>query len=186
MEGYVATIGMFDGVHKGHQFVLRQVVACAQQHGLYPLCITFDHSPRCEQMLTPLNEKLRLIRLTGIEHIEVLHFTEALKQLTAREFMEQMLLKQLHVKMLLTGYDNRFGHNRNEGFDDYVRYGHELGIEVRALPAEGTVSSSHVRKLLQEGLVSEAAECLGPPIASVVLSPTESTSARGLAFPQPT
>lgn len=163
MEGYVATIGMFDGVHKGHQFVLRQVVACAQQHGLYPLCITFDHSPRCEQMLTPLNEKLRLIRLTGIEHIEVLHFTEALKQLTAREFMEQMLLKQLHVKMLLTGYDNRFGHNRNEGFDDYVRYGHELGIEVRALPAEGTVSSSHVRKLLQEGLVSEAAECLGHP-----------------------
>ena len=161
MEGYVATIGMFDGVHKGHQFVLRQVVACAQQHRLYPLCITFDHSPRCEQMLTPLNEKLRLIRLTGIEHIEVLHFTEALKQLTAREFMEQMLLKQLHVKMLLTGYDNRFGHNRNEGFDDYVRYGHELGIEVRALPAEGTVSSSHVRKLLQEGLVSEAAECLG-------------------------
>ena len=163
MEGYVASIGMFDGVHKGHQFVLRQVVACAQQHGLYPLCITFDHSPRCEQMLTPLNEKLRLIRLTGIEHIEVLHFTEALKQLTAREFMEQMLLKQLHVKMLLTGYDNRFGHNRNEGFDDYVRYGHELGIEVRALPAEGTVSSSHVRKLLQEGLVSEAAECLGHP-----------------------
>ena len=181
MEGYVATIGMFDGVHKGHQFVLRQVVACAQQHRLYPLCITFDHSPRCEQMLTPLNEKLRLIRprceqmltplneklrlirLTGIEHIEVLHFTEALKQLTAREFMEQMLLKQLHVKMLLTGYDNRFGHNRNEGFDDYVRYGHELGIEVRALPAEGTVSSSHVRKLLQEGLVSEAAECLGHP-----------------------
>ena len=183
MEGYVATIGMFDGVHKGHQFVLRQVVACAQQHGLYPLCITFDHSPRCEQMLTPLNEKLRLIRLTGIEHIEVLHFTEALKQLTAREFMEQMLLKQLHVKMLLTGYDNRFGHNRNEGFDDYVRYGHELGIEVRALPAEGTVSSSHVRKLLQEGLVSEAAECLGHPYRISGIVTHGEHIGTGLGFP---
>lgn len=183
MNRYVATIGMFDGVHKGHQFVLRQVVSCAQQHGLHSLCITFDHSPRCELMLTSLDEKLRLIRLTGIEHIEVLPFTEALKQLTAREFMEQVLQTQLHVKMLLTGYDNRFGHNRNEGFDDYVRYGHELGIEVRALPAEGSVSSSHVRKLLQEGQVSEAAVCLGHPYRLSGIVTHGEHIGTGLGFP---
>lgn len=114
-------------------------------------------------MLTPLDEKLQLIRQTGIDTIEVLHFTKALKQLTAREFMEQELLQKLNVKVLLTGYDNRFGHNREEGFDDYVRYGEELGIKVLALPAKGSISSSHIRQLVAQGYVSEAAECLGHP-----------------------
>ena len=76
------------------------------------------------------------------------------------------------MKVLLTGYDNRFGHNREEGFDDYVRYGRELGIEVLQLPPApphgmavrgGTISSSLIRKLLKEGAVSEASEALGYP-----------------------
>lgn len=164
----VATIGMFDGVHQGHQFVLQHVVQQARERGLQSLCITFDHSPRQEQVLTPLDEKLRLIRQTGIDHIQVLAFTPELKSLTAREFMEQVLKAQLHVSVLLTGYDNRFGHNRKEGFDDYVRYGHELGIEVVALPpltqhpsSITQVSSSAIRQLLTEGQVEEAAVCMG-------------------------
>ena len=172
MAGFVATIGMFDGVHLGHQFVLRQVVDQAHELGLQPLCITFDQSPRQEQVLTPLDEKVRLIRQTGIDRVEVLAFTEALKALTAREFMEQVLRDQLDVRVLLTGYDNRFGHNREEGFDDYVRYGQELGIEVRCLPPltgnqpslnAQHVSSSYIRLLLLEGQVREAAQCLGHP-----------------------
>lgn len=168
MGGYVATIGMFDGVHQGHQFVLQHVVQQARERGLQSLCITFDHSPRQEQVLTPLDEKLRLIRQTGIDHIEVLAFTPELKSLTARQFMEQVLKAQLHVSVLLTGYDNRFGHNREEGFNDYVRYGHELGIEVIALPPliqqsspNTQVSSSVIRQLLTEGQVEEAAACMG-------------------------
>ncbi len=161
--GYVATIGMFDGVHRGHQFVLQQVIDCASKCGLKPLCITFDHSPRAEQVLTPLDEKLRLIRQTGIERCEVLQFTPALKVLTAREFMERELKDRLGVCVLLTGYDNRFGHNREEGFEDYVRYGKELGIEVRGLPAKGQVSSSYIRQQLLSGDVSGAAECFGHP-----------------------
>ena len=172
MEGFVATIGMFDGVHLGHQFVLRQMVNLAHEQGLQPLCITFDHSPRQEQVLTPLDEKVRLIRLTGIDRVEVLAFTETLKVLTAREFMEQVLRDQMGVRVLLTGYDNRFGHNREEGFDDYVRYGQELGIEVRCLPpltddqpslSVQHVSSSYIRQLLSEGEVAEAAVCMGHP-----------------------
>ena len=176
MEGFVATIGMFDGVHLGHQFVLRQMVDLAREQGLQPLCITFDHSPRQEQVLTPLDEKIRLIRQMGIDRVEVLAFTEDLKILTARDFMEKVLRDQMNVRVLLTGYDNRFGHNREEGFDDYVRYGHELGIEVVSLPpapgltpnpspkGEGNVvSSSYIRQLLSEGQVAEAAQCLGHP-----------------------
>lgn len=164
-----ATIGMFDGVHRGHQFVIRQLQEQAQRHGLQPLVITFDRSPRQEQVLTPLAEKLRLIRETGIEHTEVLRFTPELKALSAREFMEQELGRRLGVRLLLTGYDNRFGRrppsstgaSHEEGFDDYVRYGRELGIEVMGLPAEGNVSSSLIRELLTTGHVAEAADCLG-------------------------
>ena len=160
---------MFDGVHLGHQFVLQQTIDLARESGLQPLCITFDHSPRQEQVLTPLDEKVRLIRQMGIDRVEVLAFTAELKSLTARQFMEQVLRNQMNVRVLLTGYDNRFGRNREEGFDDYVRYGRELGIEVVSLPPapsegrEGVVSSSYIRQLLLEGQVAEAAQCLGHP-----------------------
>ncbi|MDE6003406.1 MAG: riboflavin biosynthesis protein RibF [Prevotella sp.] len=163
MAGYVATIGMFDGVHRGHQFVLQHVIQTARERGLQPMVITFDHSTRRDQLLTTLDEKLTLIQQTGIERIEVLPFTAELKQLTAHQFMQRGLKERLDVKVLLTGYDNRFGHNREEGFNDYVRYGHELGIEVLQLPAEGQVSSSLIRQLLLKGQVAEAAEALGHP-----------------------
>ena len=161
--GYVATIGMFDGVHRGHQFVLRQVVEEAHRRGLHSMAITFDRSLRGEPVLTPLEEKLLLLSKTGLDHVEVLPFTEELRCMTARQFMGQVLREQLHVEVLLTGYDNRFGYNRQEGFDDYVSYGRELGISVLQLPAEGRVSSSLIRRQLQEGQVSQAASLLGYP-----------------------
>ena len=159
--GYVATIGMFDGVHCGHQFVLQHVVDEARQRGLQSMAITFDKSS--PQTLTPLDQKRLLLTKTGIDRIEVLTFNDALKQMTAREFMQQELRDRLGVKVLLTGYDNRFGHNRTEGFDDYVRYGQELGIEVLQLPQEGEISSSIIRQLVAEGAISKANQLLGNP-----------------------
>lgn len=81
-------------------------------------------------MLTTLNTKLRLLHETGVDCVEVLHFTRQLAALSARQFMAQVLKERLGVTTLVIGYDHRFGHNRAEGFDDYVRYGKELGIEV--------------------------------------------------------
>ena len=159
--GYVATIGMFDGVHRGHQFVLQHVVDEARQRGLQSMAITFDKSG--PQTLTPLDQKRLLLTKTGIDRIEVLTFNDALKQMTAHEFMQQELRDRLGVKVLLTGYDNRFGHNRTEGFDDYVRYGQELGIEVLQLPQEGEISSSIIRQLVAEGAISKANQLLGNP-----------------------
>ena len=173
MTGYVATIGMFDGVHLGHQFVLHHVVETAREQGLQSMVITFDQTMHRDQVLTPLDAKRLLLSKTGVDRIEVLQFTDELRQMTAREFMQQVLKEQLDVKILLTGYDNRFGHNRVEGFDDYMRYGKEMGIEVRCLPpapshgmgmGEGaTVSSSYIRRLLAEGHVGKAFEGLGYP-----------------------
>jgi riboflavin kinase/FMN adenylyltransferase len=173
MTGYVATIGMFDGVHLGHQFVLRHVVDTARETGLQSMAITFDQTMRRDQVLTSLSAKRLLLSKTGVNRIEVLQFTDELRQMTAREFMERVLKEQLNVKILLTGYDNRFGHDRKEGFADYVKYGQELGIEVRALPpapsngmgmGEGpTISSSYIRRLLADGHVGKASEGLGYP-----------------------
>ena len=165
MNGYAATIGMFDGVHLGHQFVLRQLTELARERGLLSLVLTFDRSPRGEAVLTPLAEKVRLIGQAGIDRVEALGFTPQLKAMTARQFMEWMH-RELGVATLLTGYDNRFGHNREEGFDDYVRHGHEIGMEVvPGRPLETCAglrpSSSAVRQCLQAGRVEQARELLG-------------------------
>lgn len=161
--GYVATIGMFDGVHLGHQYVLQQVMQTARERGMQSMAITFDHTLRKEPLLTTLDDKLSLLQRLGIDRIEVLAFTNALKQMTAREFMQQVLKEKLDVRVLLIGYDNRFGRGRSEGFDDYLCYGREMGIDVIQLSAQGTVCSSLIRQQLKEGRVAEAAELLGHP-----------------------
>lgn len=164
IKKYVATIGTFDGVHRGHQFVLRQLVERASEHDLLPLVVTFDRSPRQQQVLTPLDEKLRLIRHAGISRIEVLPFTPELKSLTAWQFMEDILHRQFGVQELLIGYDNHFGHrtaDSAEGFSDYADYGRRLGIAVIGLPPEGSVSSSVVRRQLLDGDVRSAAKSMG-------------------------
>lgn len=168
----VATIGMFDGVHEGHRFVLRHICDYAKERQLASCVITFDKHPRevvqadwHPQLLTTFEERVRLLEETGIDRCVVLTFTQEVAALSAYDFMT-LMAEQLGVKMLMIGYDNRFGHNRKETFEDYVRYGEEIGVEVKGLPPlsrQLTVSSSAIRMLLQNGDVREAAACLTYP-----------------------
>ena len=171
---YCATIGFFDGVHRGHQYMIDSLTAAAHTRGKQSLVITFDQHPRqvvhssyVPQLITTTEEKTTLLHATSADRIEVLHFDAELAKLSAYEFMHNVLHKRYGVTMLLTGYDNRFGHNRSEGFDDYVRYGKEIGIEVaQNLPIDidgMRVSSSLIRRLLAEGNITEANHCLGRP-----------------------
>ena len=157
----VATIGVFDGVHLGHQLVISKVLEQARQRRLVSTVITFDRSPRevldpsfRPQLLTTLEEKSDIIASLGVDQLVVLPFTREMASLSAWDFMQQVLSDQLHVKVLFTGYDNRFGHDRTEGFDDYVRYGEQLGMQVLRGDVElmdgGSlaVSSSEIRRLL--------------------------------------
>lgn len=173
-SSYAATIGFFDGVHQGHRFLIDRLCRIARERGMRSMVITFARHPRQvlqtdwqPQLLSTLDEKRELLRQTGVDRVEVLQFDVAMSELSAHDFMQQVLKERLGVELLLTGYDNRFGHNRAEGFDDYVNYGRELGIEVMAgepLAVKDTnVSSSRIRKLLQEGDVADAALCLGYP-----------------------
>ncbi len=172
MPELVATIGFFDGVHRGHRFLIDRVIEEAQRSGMSSAVITFDRHPRevlqtdyQPDLLSTLDEKLLLLSKTHVDNTVVLHFDASLAALTAHDFMRDVLQGQLKVRKLIIGYDNRFGHNSSEGFDDYVRYGKELGIEViRAdafLPDDVRVSSSVIRTCLREGRVEEANRLLG-------------------------
>lgn len=172
MPELVATIGFFDSVHRGHRFLIDRVIEEAQQSGMSSAVITFDRHPRevlqtdyQPDLLSTLDEKLLLLSKTHVDNTVVLHFDASLAALTAHDFMRDVLQRQLKVRKLIIGYDNRFGHNRSEGFDDYVRYGKELGIEViRAdafLPDDIRVSSSVIRTCLREGRVEDANRLLG-------------------------
>ena len=174
----VATIGMFDGVHRGHQLLIGMVTEKARRLGMASTVITFDRSPRQvldptfhPQLLTTLQEKEEAIKTLGVDELVVLPFNRETASLSAQAFMHEILSEKLGVKMLITGYDNRFGHREagsQEGFEDYVRYGQALGIDVLKgdvqLTANGSrpLSSSVVRRLLmEEGCADKMPQCLG-------------------------
>ena len=157
MPPCVATIGFFDGVHRGHRYLIDGLKArAASVEGMQSTVITFDSHPRLvlhqdyrPRLLNTAAEKVERLSLTGVDNCVVLHFDEKMASLSAREFIQTVLHGRLNVRTLVIGYDNRFGRNRSEGFDDYVRYGRETGIDVvhaDAFTLNGVqVSSSVVR-----------------------------------------
>ena len=190
----VATIGFFDGVHRGHRFLISQVCEQAKAEGREAMVITFDRHPRQvlqddyqPALLTTTDEKLQLLEETGIDTVAVLHFDRVMASLSARDFMEQVLLGRLNVRTLVTGYDNRFGRGRTENFNDYVRYGQELGIRVvqsEAFMLGGEhVSSSLVRSALLRSDVAHAARCLGRPYVLTGRVVSGHQEGRKLGFP---
>ena len=168
----IATIGFFDGVHIGHCHLINMLKKVASERGVESCVITFDRHPRqvvqpewCPEMLTTLEEKTQLLEATGIDRCEVLHFDREMANQSAHDFMQHTLKEKMGVSILVTGYDNRFGHNRSEGFEDYVRYGKEIGIEVikgeELTDGSNNVSSSSIRRMLKEGRIENATRCLG-------------------------
>jgi riboflavin kinase/FMN adenylyltransferase len=172
-----ATIGVFDGVHDGHQLIIKQMMDDARYYGYKSMVITFDRLPRelfdaCfkPQLLTTLSEKKQLLSALGVDYVVVLPFTMELAQLSARDFMQQVLMLRLNVKTLRLGYDNRFGRGRAEGFEEYESYGREIDMKVyRGIPLVSMkyvkpVSSSLIRRLIAEdGNVNAAADMLTRP-----------------------
>ena len=158
-----ATIGVFDGVHAGHRQVIKRLISDAEFCHLASMVITFDRQPRQlfdpmfrPQLLTTLEEKEQEIERLGVDFLVVLPFTKEIASLSARDFMAQILKEHLNVRLLQIGYDNRFGRDRMEGIDDYVRYGQELGIRVlRGIELSFekynfAVCSSNIRSLLAD------------------------------------
>jgi riboflavin kinase/FMN adenylyltransferase len=174
VEGLAATIGFFDGVHLGHRFLIREMAEAARRRGLPSAVITFSRHPRMvlqadyqPKLLNSFDEKLAHLATTGVDYCIVLDFTIELSQLTAEAFITSVLSRQWKVKALFIGYDHRFGRDRADGFEQYVRYAAACGMEVveasRFTAGEVAVSSSEVRKQLALGRVEAAAQLLTYP-----------------------
>ena len=171
-DSLVATIGFFDGVHPGHRYLLQEMRKMAGERGLSSAVITFTTHPRVvlqadyqPKLLNSFDERLEQLSKAGIDYVFILDFTQSMAAISAESFITGILHEKLHIKTLLIGYDHRFGRSRSEGFEHYVVYGRECGMEIiEASPySDGgvVVSSSVVRRLIERGEVAEAAGLLG-------------------------
>ncbi len=167
----VLTIGTFDGVHKGHQAILKDVVLQAQQSGGESILITFEPHPRkliypdqSLQLLTTLEERIQLIQQTGIDHVVVVPFDKAFSSLTASAYIRDFLVEKFHPKAIVIGYDHRFGHDRTGDLILLKSFGEIYEFTVYELPAQkiedAAVSSTKIRKALLAGQVEMAQSML--------------------------
>ncbi len=172
-EGCAVTIGAFDGVHLGHQALLRLVRERASERGLRTALVTFDRHPAqvvrpesAPRLLTSLPQQLELLEATGLVDVAlVLHFDEERREESAEDFVTEILVDCLRTRLVVVGADFHFGNQRRGNVALLSRLGAEFGFDVEglALVAEEDVvySSTLVRRLLAEGDVERAAELLG-------------------------
>jgi riboflavin kinase/FMN adenylyltransferase len=169
----VVTIGAYDGVHLGHQHVIRTVRAMAAERGLASAVVTFDRHPAtivrpesAPKLLTDLDQKLELLAAAGVDCSLVLRFDEARSREPAEDFVTTVLAEQLGARAVVVGQDFHFGHGRRGDVALLRRMGAELGFEVHGLDLVGNdsgfpVSSTRIRQHLAAGDVAGAATLLG-------------------------
>ena len=171
----IATTGFFDGVHSGHRLVIERLVSLARERGDESLVVTFWPHPRAVlqdgarelRLLNSLEEKKELLRSLGVDRIEVLDFTRSFAALTAEQYLRDVLRSRFGVTTLLMGYDNRLGSDRLTA-SSLMPIAASMGIELIELEPFGmgkhpqtNISSTVIRKALEEGKVEEANEMLG-------------------------
>jgi riboflavin kinase / FMN adenylyltransferase len=170
----VVTIGTFDGVHHGHLEVIRQLQAEAENVGGESCIFTFFPHPRLVlnpeinlNLLNTNDEKVKLLEQSGIQNLVIFPFTRSFSQLTAKEFIAEILVEKMNARTLIVGYDHHFGHDRISDLQKLQEYAQPYGIEVKRLQAYSlhnlNVSSTKVRHALEVGKLPLANALLGYP-----------------------
>ncbi len=171
------TIGVFDGVHRGHQALLARVAEEAAARGLVPGAITFDRHPTAvvrpessrPRLLSTLSQRVALLREHGMEFVLVLPFTLKLSRMAAEEFAVKVLLEAVSARVIVVGSNFRFGHRAAGDARLIAELARPRGVDVVAVPLDGdhgdAVSSTRVRTALAEGDVETTARLLGRPYA---------------------
>ena len=168
----IVTLGTFDGVHLGHNAILDKICTIAKQENLESVLLTFFPHPRLIisndseiKMLNTMAEKAMLLEQKGIQNFIIHPFDKLFSELSPREFVEQVLIKQLNIQKIIIGYDHKFGKNRAANIIDLIAFGKEFDFEVEEIPAkqvdEVSVSSTKIRNSLLEGKISLANAYLG-------------------------
>ena len=170
----IVTIGTFDGVHVGHQQILKQLYKTAHANELESILVSFFPHPRMVlqkesslKLLNTIEERTRMIEKTGISNLIVQPFTKEFSRLSALDFVRDILVNQLHIKKIIVGYDHQFGRNRNATIDDLIEFGKTYDFEVIEISAQQlenvSISSTKIRNALNKGAVQTANTYLGYP-----------------------
>ncbi len=177
IERSVVTTGTFDGVHVGHRTILDRLKSTAARVNGQSVVVTFHPHPRLVlfpddndlRLIDTLEERVELLRGTGIDHLVVLEFTREFSRITSLDYVRNILVSKLGTMKLVMGYDHHFGRNREGTLAHLREFGPVYGFEVEEIPAHDVdavaVSSTKIRKALAEGDVATAARYLGRPFA---------------------
>lgn len=169
----IATIGMFDGVHLGHRFLIDFLRSKATEEGHIPIVFTFNRHPLsiikpeiAPRQLSTISERAELLRQAGVERVEILSFDDTMRAMSARQFIT-MLRDRYEVASLILGFNNRIGHDRISSIEQYQAIGNQLGVKVIQAPeytgSVAPVSSSVIREYLSTAQIAKANEALGRP-----------------------
>lgn len=188
-SGSVVSIGVFDGVHLGHQAILAANVARARELGAESAVLTFRRHPkrvllgRAPRTLTTLEHRLELFRRAGIEHAVVVNFDEELRAMEAEDFTREICIEGLDARLFVLGFDSKFGRERR-GTPTLLReLGHEVEVVPKVLVDDRAVSSTAIREAVELGDLRGARSMLGRPVSVVGRVVHGDARGRGLGFP---
>ncbi len=181
LRNAVATVGSYDGVHRGHRILLDEVVARAKASGGESVVLTFEPHPRITlgndeglRLLSIFEEKCALLEQVGIDYVVVIPFDEAFSRLSHEEFIDNYIVGSLHIKQLVIGYNHHFGRNKQGDHSYLVQRGGLEVVEVAQYrDGENKVSSTTIRAALAEGNVKLAAQLLGHPYIIIGMADEE-------------
>ncbi|WP_299365225.1 bifunctional riboflavin kinase/FAD synthetase [Winogradskyella sp.] len=168
----IITVGTFDGVHIGHKKILNRVVNIAIENNYTPTVLTLFPHPRMVlqktdniKLLNTIDERIEILKEFGIKDVIVKEFNEEFANLSAKDYVKNVLVDELKTKQIVIGYDHHFGKNRSANINDLKRFAEKYSFEVEEIPAQDiedvTVSSTKIRNALNTGKVAIANSYLG-------------------------
>jgi riboflavin kinase / FMN adenylyltransferase len=170
IERSVVTTGTFDGVHIGHQVIIKRINQLAREVDGASVLITFHPHPRKVlypdtlgkeiKMINTQREKIAMLETTGLDHLVIMPFTKAFAHTSSESFIRDILHKKLKIRKSVVGFNHFFGFNKEGNYDQLATLGKELGFDVEEIPEQDiqneTVSSTKIRKAIEEGNIQRA------------------------------
>ena len=194
LKSCALTIGTFDGVHVGHQKIIRRLVSVSKNKNINPVVLTFFPHPRMIlqnetsiKLIDTLEEKIHLLKKLNIGTLIIHPFSKSFSRMTANEFIRDIIVKSLSVKYLIIGYDHRFGRNREATVGNLITYGLTFGFEVEKIEAKEiefvNVSSTKIRNAIKTGDIYKANQYLNRPFRITGKVVTGNKIGRKIDFP---
>lgn len=195
LNNAIVTSGTFDGVHLGHQKILKRLTQSAKKYKGESVLLTFWPHPRfilnpddhSLKLLSTFQEKAELLEQQGVDHLVKILFTKEFSQMSSEDFIQKILIEKIGTKHLIIGYDHRFGRNREGSFDHLKANAKQYGFEIEEIPREDVdhvgISSTKIRHALKNGEVALASRYLGNPYSMEGLVVKGEQIGRSIDFP---